>query len=274
MTQLNTANKIYSGTSVASKVYAGTNLVWPPVTYDAATTAWINAVVAAGGSVSVNRKGLIDALIVGLKADGIWVKLDRLTLFANENSISARWDLVTPTSQTTVTGAPPFTPDRGYTVDVTNILNLSYNAALNAVHFAANSAHIGTWNQANAVSASPLIADAGISQLHLFPKLDSDNKVYIRINDAGPGVAISDPRGWLVGSRSPGGAPGNDRDIYQNGTLLGTASIVPNAILNSPQYLYSGGPCAAFSFGGSLTAADQLAFYNRLRTYMTAVGVP
>jgi len=272
MTQLNTANKIYSGTSVASKVYAGTNLVWPAVTYDAATTAWVNAVVAAGGSVSTARKGLVDNLIVGLKADGIWVKLDRLTLFANENRISARQDLVTPTSASTESNTPTFTPDRGYTVDISNILDLHYNAATNAVHFTQTDAHIGAWNLANTAVGSPLIADAGISQLHLFPK-HTDNNVYIRVNDAGPGIAISDPRGWLVGSRSPGGAPGNNKDIYQNGTLLGTASLTPTAVLNSSQYLYNG-VGAAFSFGGSLTAANQLAFYNRLRTYMTAVGVP
>jgi hypothetical protein len=67
---------------------------------------WAAAVVAAGGSVSgtltSGRKKLINDLIMGLMADGVWSKLDRLWLFAAENSQSALIDIKGAVSATAV----------------------------------------------------------------------------------------------------------------------------------------------------------------------------
>jgi hypothetical protein len=269
MTVINTANKIYVGTNLASKVYAGTNQVWPSSPYDAATNAWINAVVAAGGTVSDPRKVLVDTLIRGLKTDGVWAKLDRLWIFAAENTKSALIDLVIPVTAVHV-GTPTFAVDTGYTVDGTNMVNLNYNPTVSATHFAQDNAHYGAWNLFNGTSGGELLTDVPTSTLMLYPKY-TNNQIYTRLQDSWNGLAISDPRGWLVGDRSNSAG----RDTYQNGSLFG--NIVTGgstAVHNAPVNLSSGGPCCAVSFGGSLTSANHLAFYNRLRTYMTAVGVP
>ncbi len=55
------------------------------VSYDASTTAWINAVVAAGGAVSTTQKGRIDALIVALKGHGLFSTNSRLWLYGGES---------------------------------------------------------------------------------------------------------------------------------------------------------------------------------------------
>lgn len=52
---------------------------------DAATTAWVNAVVAAGGTVSGTQQTRVNTLIVALKAHGIFSQLDRLWLWAGES---------------------------------------------------------------------------------------------------------------------------------------------------------------------------------------------
>ena len=57
------------------------------------TTGWIGKVYELGGTVSSTRRTLVDALISGLKSDGVWPKLDRLWLFAAENATSALVDL-------------------------------------------------------------------------------------------------------------------------------------------------------------------------------------
>ena len=85
-----------------------------PLMPDAATIAWVNQVVTNGGTVSAGRQTLVDNLIVGLKADGIWTKLERLWLFAAENTISALTDLVGLTLAT-ANNSPTFTADVGYT---------------------------------------------------------------------------------------------------------------------------------------------------------------
>src|SRR5215475_8332903 len=81
---------------------------------DPATTAWVNAVVTNGGSVSNARKTLVNNLISGLKTDGVWTDLDRLWLYAGENQPSALTDLVA-TGLATAVNSPTFTTDNGFT---------------------------------------------------------------------------------------------------------------------------------------------------------------
>lgn len=270
MTLINTADKIYVGSSLASKVYSGTNLVWPSVTYDAATTAWAAAVVTAGGTVSAPRKTLVDNLIVGLKADGVWTKLDRLYLLAAENTQSALIDLVA-LSQGTAISAPTFTVDQGYTVDAVGGagLGVNYNPTTDAVHLSQDNCHLGAWNLFNGTNVRQLISDVPGSQFTLYPKF-TDNNTYTRVNDGSGGVAIGDPRGLIVGDRNNNA----NRDTYFNGALLGNVAASSVVLHNSATILFDGGPCSAVSFGGSLTSTNHTAFYNRLRTYMTGVGIP
>ena len=62
--------------------------------------------------VSSTRRTLVDALIRGLKTDGVWSKLDRLWLFAAENATSALVDVKEGRLATAVS-SPTFTTDRG-----------------------------------------------------------------------------------------------------------------------------------------------------------------
>jgi hypothetical protein len=268
---LSGATKIYLGGTPVNKVYVGATQVWAPAgpSADPATEAWVAAVVAAGGTVSAGRKTLIDNLIVGLKADGIWTKLDRLWVFAAENTKSALIDLIA-LAQATETSAPTFAVDVGYTVDGTKIVDFNYNPGVGTWHFTQDNAHYGAWNLMSDTLNYPLITDNPITSRMLYHKYPN-NQLYTRLQDAWNGLAIGDPRGWLVGNRSNS----DGRDSYQNGSLFGNVFTGgSSAVNNAPTILYVGGPCSAASFGGSLTATEHLAFYNRLRTYMTAVGVP
>lgn len=65
------------------------------------------------------RKTLIDNLIVALKANGVWAKLDLLYVPAAANSQHAALNWKTPGSFT-LTGSGTFTVDRGYTFDGTS----------------------------------------------------------------------------------------------------------------------------------------------------------
>src|SRR5690349_15337642 len=53
--------------------------------FDAATTAWVAAVVAAGGAVSTTQQSRVDTLIKALKSHGLFTQLDRLWLWAGES---------------------------------------------------------------------------------------------------------------------------------------------------------------------------------------------
>jgi hypothetical protein len=248
-------------------------LFTPVAITDAATTAWIAAVVAAGGSVSgtptTGRQKLVDDLIKGLKTDGVWAKLDRLYVFAAENTQSALIDLVA-LAQGAPASSPTFAVDVGYTVNGTSLVGLNYNPTTDAVHFSRDDCHYGAWNLATGTSTGELLADVPVTSLMLYPKY-SNGQIYTRLQDSWNGLAIGDPTGWLAANRTSSA----DRDTYQNGSLFGNVFTGGSTVVhNAPTILSSGGPCCAVSFGGSLTSTNHTALYNRLRTYMTAVGVP
>jgi hypothetical protein len=85
----------------------------PASSLDASTIAWVNAVVAAGGSVSAARQTIVNTLITSLKTHSLWTIQDRIWLHASENSQQATIDIVNLGVATPV-NSPTFTADQGY----------------------------------------------------------------------------------------------------------------------------------------------------------------
>lgn len=268
MTALNTVDKLYLGTATVAKVYLGATQVWPAVSaYDAATTAWINAVVAAGGTVSTPRKILVDDLIVGLKADGIWAKFDRLWIFAAENSKSALIDLVANSSATPSSG-PTFTPDRGYTCNASAIVNTGFIPNTHGVQYTLNTAHASVWSLTSAQSAQYTALSGQTNIFTAYP----DGNCYTRINNNGGGAgANSDGSGFFLGVRTAGSGASAIMG-YRNGVnIVNTAD--GTLALDGSQWTVNDREIAATSVGGTMSGADSAKFYSRLRAYMTAVGI-
>jgi hypothetical protein len=94
---------------------------------------------------------------------------------------------------------------------------------------------------------------------------------------------MSDARGHCIANRSASNAVQG----YKNGSSVLTSSDASQALCTvqfitggtnnngAPQgTLGANGQIAMASIGASLTATEATNFYNRLRTYMTTVGVP
>ena len=127
---------------------------------------------------------------------------------------------------------------------------------------------------------------AGASDSIMYPSFPPTS-FYARVND-NTATYVNTPgnKGLFVGDR-----PSSTNFIpYWNGLSQGTGSSTSAGVTNatftigqSQGYLGQDDPAprigtaqtlsAAF-IGASLGAAGQLALYNRLRTYMTAIGVP
>ena len=237
---------------------------------DDTTSAWILAVQGAGGSVSDARKQHVNNFIVGLKEDGIWPFFDRIWLLAAENQQSARVDLKVGLVATPV-GTPVFTAGIGYTLTgASGYLETGYNFIADAVNFAQNSAHLACWNLTDGTNASPsLRTAAGTTTLQVMPKNSTDSLAFYRMNDSSP--SFTPPAsviGLLLGVRN-----GTARDAYYNGESIFTYGVTTSvAVPNSTLQIYARQLCAV-SVGGALYPSEQLAFYNRLRTYLVDVGV-
>ncbi len=239
--------------------------------YDTAVTTWITNVQAIGGSVSPGRANLVNNFVIGLRTDNIWNKFDRIYLVAGENQQSARVDIKVGTVATVV-GSPLFTPSLGYSVferGGTNF-NLNYNLLADGVTYARDSAHASVWVYGDpGLQNDATLIDATGTALQILSKA-TDNNFYGRLNEAGSGgTAIGSYFGLELVSRT---GPSMTR-YYLNGVDFGGNTVASQAVQSTPLKLVY----RNFSFvtvGGGLTAAEQLLFFNRSRTLMTAIGVP
>ncbi len=243
--------------------------------YDADAVAWAAAVIAAGGTVSGTRKGLVDTLIKALKSAGLWTKLDRLWLFAAENQTAALIDLVARATATAV-NSPGFTVDRGFNSDgSTSYVDTNYNPSTAGGNFALNAASFGGRSQASSGVAT-FLGSPGTS-LALINLATSSFTA--EINDA-TAITGSTPGYGRIGFCAVNRSGASARQTYYNGADVGDDTTASTSLLNADfyvlrrgsQYEGSAGIVASFFAGGSLTAADHLALYNAEHALMQAIG--
>jgi hypothetical protein len=255
----------------------------------APTQRWIDAVVAAGGTVSAGRQTLVKALIQGLILDGVWGKLDRLWILAAENSQSALVDLVAQDVASAV-NSPTFTADRGYAGNgSTSYIDTTFNPSTQGVNFTLDDAHLAVWDNTNRAAATTVAIGNydGSAEADLFPYQNvlTATGVGNRINLAAAdpaAIAYTSSLGFFIGQSISHAT----QEVYVNGTSIGTHPKTYGAyVVNLPFFVCAenaGGSiyapttdqiCMA-SIGATLTSTQAANYYSRLRTYMTSVGVP
>jgi hypothetical protein len=241
---------------------------------DSDVALWLRIV----GPVSSTRRDLIHALVAGLKSDGVWTKLDRLWILAAENQQTALVDLKARVTAT-IAGAVTFSANNGYTATSPNFngINTGFNASTAGGNYTQNSAHLAAWCNTNAQSNETIASygsiGAGAGE-NIYPRYTDDN-AYTRVNDNpdSSGLTNTNALGDYLGNRDSS----TTRQSYKNGASLGSLGTVNSqAPVNDTFRFATSGTqqCSAFHCGGSLTGTEVTNLYNRIRTYMTAVGVP
>jgi hypothetical protein len=244
-----------------------------------ATLNWVNAVVTAGGTVSDTQKAVVDALIVGLKADGLWSTdgaLDHLWLLAGELvAKQAAIDIVGLLSNT-AHGTPAAFDKWGYTGSVAGAFYIDPGFANDASgdNFGQNSAEMGAY-----ISTLPTVGQvlgdfsAGEFNLQLgstFCRGAIAHNVAIASFAMTPGLYIVDLSATAIG-------------VYKNGSTelatntLSTQTFDPSNIFAFARDVgsadsISNGRVGMIFTGGHMTSTQQDAFYARVQTYMTAWG--
>ena len=254
------------------------------VTYTAAVAdaadAWISAVILAGGSVSAGRETLVRALIAGLQADGVWAKLDRLWLFAAENSQSALIDIVAAATAT-ATNSPTHTADKGYAGNGSNAYvhsNLANNWG--GGNFSQNSACFFAWNNTAGADTGALAGTALERICSIVPQY-TDNNCYGSITNHSGSFDWSftnDPAaiGLYVNNRTSASAT----TIDINGVEKASGSVASTALSAQPFTAllalaggnWSSRQCSIMGLGGGLSGGERTALNTRLATYMAALG--
>lgn len=254
---------------------------------DAATVAWVAAV--GSSNVSAGRQTIVNNLIVGLKADGIWTKLDRLWLYAAENTQSALIDIVA-LDTTTLVSTPTFTTDRGYAGNGTSTyLNTTFNPATDGVQYVLNSAHAAIWDNTSRGAVTSIetgIYDGtNIADLFVLTAAFGPTGSATRLNNSGAaGIGGSNvtSQGFVVTQRSNA----STLELFFNGSSVGASGAQASSALVSLPFFVGGrndsgvfstgstDQISAVSYGAALTSGQASNYYTRLRTYMTSVGVP
>lgn len=249
-------------------------------TWNTETQTWINAVVGDGGTVSTPRGQLVDNLISSLKTNSIFTKLDRLWLFAAENSQSALRDLV-GANLASVVSSPTFTTDRGFTGNgSTSYVNSAFTPSTNGVQFTLNSASAFARNltAGAASSADRLIGHAvsptGSNRVLLLPRGAGDLVTQILNSSSSATYANTNKDGFFHINRSASNAV----QAYRNATSLGTNTTASGSLSDTAcAFLrdttnFAAIQVASGGFGASLSSTDATNLYNAELTYMQAVG--
>jgi len=244
------------------------------------TYLWHRAATANGGIVNDTRIAAVNTLIGGLKTDGVWTKLDRLWLFAADSQASALVDLVAR-SKATAVSSPTFTVDRGFTGNGTSsYIDSNFNpTTASSPQFLQNSANMFAWSNTSGQDAGGLCGTLANTDIRIFPRY-TDDVAYWSCNDAaGTGLAsATGATGLYLANRTAS----NAETLDLNGSQIDSKSASSTAPASGDFTVLrgSGGSslstrqACCFGFGGSLLSGDRTSLYSRLRTYMTAVGVP
>ena len=246
--------------------------------FDAASLRLFMAMQSGGGVVPDQRRYLIDQVVRRLKLSGVWYKLDAFYIFAAKDSISALINWVNPgTYNATLTNAPTFTADRGYTGNGSNaFVDSNFNpTTASSPKFVQDSACIFARCLNNVAENKALWGDTAAFKSNFYPRLAADGALG-RINTIGGNISASstDSTGFWSVNR-PGAT---DETMYKNGASVGVsinASTGPqNANLTALRCAtdFSTYQAASFGFGQSLSAGEHAALRNAELAYMQAVG--
>jgi len=246
--------------------------------YSAEATAYFAAMTTQPDA---TRKGLIDTLIVALKAGAnAWSALDRFVLFASHDSQSALLDAHDPTKSASAVNSPVFTTDRGFAGDAASS-HIDFGEPGNAAgnQMTQNSASMGVWiNAQGATSGLRFLAGqtGAAYRLTVTGRNTTGNETF-RASDATDSVSRANT-GTRLGHRTSVRPDASTKLSYLNGgnqvsvSLASTGVAATNNTVLRAGTNYSDDRAAAAYLGASLTATQVSELHTALNTYLTAIG--
>lgn len=247
------------------------------VSYEAEASAYFAAMTSQPDD---TRKGLINTLVAGLKADGVWPRLDWLCLFASHDAQSSCVNLINPAKSAAPTNSPAFTADRGFSGDGSTSYVI-FSEVMNAVGNLAVLDDASFFSYCNlqgaGVAGSGYHFSQATSSFRAAITATSSGNDNFRVNDTTSSTlrASTSRTGFRAGSRNSS----SSKKGYYNGTLVADLTLTSTnmaglaaQILRSGTNSYSQDRIAASGWGASLSDTQMAALHTRLHTYLTSIG--
>ncbi len=230
---------------------------------------------------NATRKGHINTMIVSLKngatcSCSVWALLDGLWIMAAHEQDTAKLNWISTSNAITLTDAPTWAADQGYTTDGSNdSVDLNYNPASSALSQTNSATFFTKFHNNVQASASVTGNYNGTSGQSLNPRNTSDAINY-RINQSSTTTVASqtDARGLLLVTRTGS----STTEGYRDGASLGAGSagssseISANLRLGVVNGTFFPQRFSAAGAGAGFTDAQAFDLSTAINTYMTAIG--
>jgi uncharacterized protein (DUF433 family) len=260
--------------SIGTNVALGVGSWTSPGSLSAETTQFFNRLLTLP---SPTRQDLYSALIDGLVADGVWSSLDVLCV-AGADAATSLTNLVQNPYGASYFGTPTFTADRGITpAGIVSYIDSGVNPSTIVGNYSQNSGSIAAWNLGTTQANQALIRSIADVNCELWPKYSTGVSFWMVNNSGGTEDSATnsgDSSGFFLATRTASNATA----LYRNGTSLGTSATASVAPENNELLIGYGvniavaWQIASWAFGGGLNATKATALYNRVQTYLHAIG--
>lgn len=224
------------------------------------------------------RKVLINNLIVSLKTAGVWAKLDAFYVLAAADAQSSLLNWVSTSYNLTAVNSPTFVIDRHYVGDgSTSYLSTGFNPTTAvSPKFTQNSGALFQWSRTDLPNGAAQSSDFGQPNAYIARSATLSARASGRPL-AGSGQSYGD--GGYPGFASFSRTAAAVWEAYAEGVDSGggtTASAAPTndviRILSISAGNFGLNQIAVAGIASGLSAAEELATYNAINTYLVAVG--
>jgi len=226
----------------------------------------------------INHKKAINSLVIKLKSDNLWTKLQAIYPFVGGSDFSHKFNLKSPIDD-----------DLSFRITYSGTLNHDYRGIVHLGGFAFTQFRMDTnsiinnfhWSSYNSVDTFAYLFQSGLCQF--FPKITigSDISVLSDMYDATGGnarVTAVNPngnaRGHFIASRT---LTSTRHAIYKNGNLLNfknaTAGTLNNVNVQIGSSASTSGAITSFAtIGVGLSDTDSANLYNAIQSFQTRLG--
>lgn len=250
---------------------------------DPATTAWVNAVTTAGGTVSTGQKGFVNTLIVGLKTSfgtNYFTSCDRIWLLASENTQQATIDIVN-LGTLTPHNSPTFTANQGYAGNGTSsYLDTSFQSGTNYLATSASFSVYDRTSRTGALAAYILGSQNGTQSTSLLPQSGASQSIGAINSTTALFPVTGNAQGFYLVTTSA-----SLEALYLNGSSTAASSsavsgqtlpadnifILATNFVGSPASFQTD-QAGEVSLCGNFTGVQSSQFQGLINAYMTSVG--